>query len=85
VSVNRVRDGNAIKKDAEGILRYKGFKNRNTHYVACKKIVSNNRGSWIHLKIMHQYLSNIPGKHEDKELQKTAVLGTARILRKVLM
>jgi len=30
-------------------------------------------------------VSNIPGKHEVKELQKTAILGTAHILRKVLM
>jgi hypothetical protein len=28
---------------------------------------------------------NIPGNHEVKELQKTAILGTAHILRKVLM
>jgi len=32
-----------------------------------------------------KYVSNIPGKREVKELQKTAVLGTAHILRKVLM
>jgi len=32
-----------------------------------------------------KYVSNIPGKHEAKELQKTAVLGTAHTLRKVLM
>ena len=31
------------------------------------------------------YVSNIPGKHEVGELQKTALLGTAHILRKVLM
>ena len=30
-------------------------------------------------------MSNIAGKHEVKELQKTAILGTAHILRKVLM
>jgi hypothetical protein len=30
------------------------------------------------------YMSNIPGNHEVKELQKTAILGTAHILRKVL-
>jgi hypothetical protein len=30
-------------------------------------------------------LSNIPGKHESEELQKTAILGTAHVLRKVLM
>ena len=29
-------------------------------------------------------MSNIPGKHEVKELQKTAILDTAHILRKVL-
>ena len=32
-----------------------------------------------------RYLSNIPGKHEIKELHKTAILSTAHILRKVLM
>jgi hypothetical protein len=36
---------------------------------------------------LRQYLSNVPGKLEIKELRekKTAVLGTAHILRKVLM
>jgi hypothetical protein len=29
--------------------------------------------------------STIPGNHEVTELQKTAILGTAHILRKVLM
>jgi len=32
-----------------------------------------------------KHVSNIPGKHEVKELQKTAILGTAHILRKVQM
>ena len=36
-------------------------------------------------KSLRQYLSHIPGKHEIKELQKTAILGTAHVLRKVLM
>ena len=31
-----------------------------------------------------KYVSNIPGNREVKELQKTAILGTAHILRKVL-
>jgi hypothetical protein len=31
-----------------------------------------------------KYVSNKPGNHEVKELQKTAILGTAHILRKVL-
>ena len=36
-------------------------------------------------KTFRKYVSNIPGNHEVKELQKTAILGTAHILRKVLM
>jgi hypothetical protein len=32
-----------------------------------------------------KYLSDIPGKHKIKALQKIAVLGTAQIFRKVLM
>ena len=36
-------------------------------------------------KSFRKYMRNIPGKHEVKELQKTAILGTAHILRKVLM
>jgi hypothetical protein len=31
-----------------------------------------------------QYLSNKPEKHEIKELRKTAILGTARVLRKII-
>jgi len=36
-------------------------------------------------KSLRQYLSYIPGEHEIKELQNAAILGTAHILRKVLM
>jgi len=35
-------------------------------------------------KSFRKYVSNIPGKHEVRELQKTAILGTAHIFRKVL-
>jgi len=36
-------------------------------------------------KSFRKYVSNIPEKHEVKELQKTAILGTAHTLLKVLM
>ena len=36
-------------------------------------------------KTFRKYVSNIPGNHEVKELKKTAILGTAHKLRKVLM
>jgi hypothetical protein len=31
------------------------------------------------------YMSTIPGNHDVRELQKTAILGTAHILQQVLM
>jgi len=36
-------------------------------------------------KSFRKYVSNIPGKHEIKELQTTAILGTEHILRKEIM
>ena len=36
-------------------------------------------------KSFRKYVSTIPGKHVVKELQKTAILGTAHKVRKVLM
>jgi hypothetical protein len=35
-------------------------------------------------KSFRKYVSSIPGNHEVRELQKTAILGTAQTLRKVL-
>jgi hypothetical protein len=35
-------------------------------------------------KSFRKYVSNIPGNHDIKEIQKTAILGTAYILWKVL-
>jgi uncharacterized protein YycO len=35
-------------------------------------------------KSFRKYVSNIRGNHDVKELQKTAILGSAHILRKVL-
>jgi hypothetical protein len=35
-------------------------------------------------KSFRKYVSSIPGNHEVRELQKTAILGTAHILWKML-
>ena len=35
-------------------------------------------------KSLRKYLSDMLGNHDVKELQKTAIFGTAHILRKVL-
>ena len=49
--------------------------------VTCIRVNNNNNNN----NNNNKYVSKIPGKHEAKELQKTATLGTAHILRKVLM
>jgi hypothetical protein len=36
-------------------------------------------------KSLRKCVNTIPGNHDVRELQKTAILGTAHILRKVLM
>jgi hypothetical protein len=35
-------------------------------------------------KSFRKFVSNIPGNHAVRELQKTAILGTAHIIREVL-
>jgi hypothetical protein len=35
-------------------------------------------------KSLRKYVSNIPGNHDNGKLQKTAILDSAHILRKVL-
>jgi hypothetical protein len=34
-------------------------------------------------KTLRKYMKNIPGEHENKELQKTAILGTVHVKMKV--
>jgi hypothetical protein len=48
--------------------------------VECKNKggTSNNRSDWDISKSFRKYVSNIPGNHEVKELQNTAIFGTAR-------
>ena len=76
-----------IKKEAEKILRYKDLTIEIQRMWDVKTkvtpVIIGTTGTIS--KSFRKYVSNIPGKHEVKELQKTAILGTAHILRKVLM
>jgi len=80
-------DRNMIKKEAEKILKYKYLTTeiQRMWNVKTKMIPVITGATGIITKSFRKYVSNIPGKHEVKELQKTAILGTAHILRKVLM
>jgi hypothetical protein len=76
-----------IKKEAEKILKYRDLTIEIQRMWNVKtKVISVIIGATGTIsKLLRKYVSNIPGKHEVKELQKTATLGTAHILRKVLM
>ena len=76
-----------IEKEAEKILKYKDLTIEIQHMWNIKtKVVPAIIGTTGTIsKSFRKYVSNIPGKHEVKELQKTAILGTAHILQKVLM
>jgi len=80
-------DRNVIKKEAEKILKYKDLTTEIQRMWNVKtKVISLITGATGTIsKSFRKYVSNIPGKCEVKELQKTAILGTAHILRKVLM
>jgi hypothetical protein len=80
-------DRNVIKKEAENILKYKDLtiEIERMWNVKTKAIPVIIGATGSISKTFRKYMSNIPGNHEVKELQKTAILGTAHILRKVLM
>ena len=80
-------DRNVIKNEAEKILKYKYLiiEIQRTWNIKTNVIPVIIRATGTISKPFRKYVSNIPGKHEVKELQKTAILGTAHILRKVLM
>jgi len=80
-------DRNVIKKAAEKILKYKDLKIEIQRMWNVKtKVIPLIIGAIGTIsKSFRKYVSNIAGKHEVKELQKTAILSTAHILRKVLM
>jgi hypothetical protein len=80
-------DRNVIKKEADKILKYEDLTveiqrmwNVNTEVIP---VIIGATGTIS--KSFRKYVSNIAGNHAVKELEKTAILGTAHILRKVLM
>jgi hypothetical protein len=80
-------DRNVVKKETEKILKYKDLmieiqRMWNVKTKVTPVIIG---ATGTISKSCRKYFSSIPGKHDIKELQKTAILGTAHILRKVLM
>jgi len=63
-------NGNVITKEAEEILKYKDFKTRIQRMWNVKaKVIPVIIGATGNISIsLRQYLNNVPGKHEIKEL-----------------
>jgi len=78
-NVNKKKD-KKIMKHKDLTIKLERIRNVNTKVIP---VIIGATGTV--LKTFRKYVSNIPGKHEVKELQKTAILVTAHILRKVLM
>jgi hypothetical protein len=78
-------DRNVIKK-AEKILKYKDLtiEIQRMWNVKTRVIPVIIGATGTISKSFRKYVSDIPGNRDGKELQKTAILGTAHILRKVL-
>ena len=79
-------DSNVIRKEAEQMLKSKDGtieieRMWNVKTTVIPVIIG---ATGTISKSFRKYVGNIPGSHEVRELQKTAILGTAHILRKVL-
>ena len=70
-------DGNVIKKETENILKYKDLTIEIQHMwnVKAKVIPVIIRATGTISKSFRKYVSNIPGNHEVKELQKNSHIG----------
>ena len=76
-----------IKKEAQNIFKHKGLTTEIQRMWNVKtEVISLTVGSTRAItKPFRSYLNNTPEKHVVKELQKTATMDTAHILRKVIM
>jgi hypothetical protein len=80
-------DRNMVQKEAEKILKYKDLtiEIQRMWNVKTRVIPVIIGATGTISESFRKYVSTIPGNHEVRELQKTAVLGTTHILRKVLI
>jgi len=87
INVAILGDRNVIKKEAEKILKYTDLTIEIQHMwnVKAKVLPVIIGATGTILKLLGLYVSNMLGTNKIKKLQKTAVLGTAHILQKVLV
>ena len=80
-------DRSVVQKEAEEKLKYKSLlcieiqRMWNLKYTIVPVIIG---ATGIVTRSLRKHLEAVPGKHSIDSLQKTAILGTAHIIRKVL-
>jgi hypothetical protein len=79
-------DRNVVNKEAEKKLKYKNLSTeiQQMWNMKCLVIPVVIGATGIVTEGLKTYLEIIPGKHSTDYLQKTAILGTSHIIRKVL-
>jgi hypothetical protein len=79
-------DKNVIQKEAEKKLDYKNLsiEIQRMWNMKCFVIPVVTGATGIVSKSLQKYMEAIPGQHSINPLQKTAILGTSHIIRKVL-
>src|SRR5215475_11104953 len=79
-------DRNVVQKEAEKKLEYKSLciEIQRMWNLKCTIIPVIIRATGIVTRSLRKNLEAVPGKHSMDTLQKTAVLGTSHIIRKVL-
>ena len=79
-------DRNVVQKEAEKMLKYKSLciEIQRTWNMKCAVIPVIIGASGIVTRSLGKHLETTPGKHSIDSLQKTAILGTAHIIREVL-
>jgi len=86
IDVAILADRNVVQKEAEKKLKYKSFcieiqRMRNLKCTIIPVIIG---ATGIVTRNLRKNLEVVPGKHKIDSLQKTAILGTSHIIRKVL-
>ena len=79
-------DRNVVQKEAEKKLKYKGLciEMQRMWSLKCTIVPVIIGATGIVTRSLKKNLKTVPGKHSIDSLQKTAVLGTAHTIRKVL-
>jgi len=79
-------DGNIVQKEAENKLKYKRLciEIQRMWNMKCTIVPVIIGATGIVTRSLRKNLETVPGKHSIDSLQKTAILGTSHIIRKVL-